>query len=258
MKELNLTVQKREGTGKGPNRRLRQAGDVPAIVYGPETAPIPVRVNYRVLYRLMHGIHLNTLINLDIEGDGGPARKVIIRELQKNPVSGDLIHIDFHSVAMDRPITVTVPVRTIGIPVGVKTFGGIVEHIQRDITISCLPAHIPEEVTLDISELNVGESLHVSNLVLENVTILDESTRTLVTVVAPTVVKSAAEEAAAAAAEGEGVEGEAVEGEAAEGEAAEGEEKAEGKDKKDKTEGKDKKEKKEGGEEREKGKKKKE
>lgn len=239
MKELNLTVQKREGTGKGPNRRLRQAGDVPAIVYGPETTPISVKVNYRMLYRLMHGTPLNTLINLDIEGEGGPARKVIIRELQKNPVSGDLVHIDFHSVAMDRPITITIPVRTVGIPLGVKTFGGIVEHIQRDITISCLPAHIPEEVTLDISELNVGESLHVSNLILENVTILDEATRTLVTVVAPTVVKSAAEEAAAEgeAVEGEAAEGEAAEGEAAEGEAAEGEEKAKGKDKKDKKEG---------------------
>jgi large subunit ribosomal protein L25 len=250
MKELNLTVQKREGTGKGPNRRLRQNGDVPAIVYGPETQPIAVRVNFRTLYRLMHGTPLNTLINLDIEGEGGPARKVIIRELQKDPVSGDLVHIDFHSVAMDKPITVTVPVNLVGLPLGVKTFGGIVEHIQRDVTISCLPAHIPEEVTLDISELNIGESLHVSNLKIENATILDEGTRTLVTVVAPTVVKSAAEEAAAAA------EGEAAEGEAAEGEAgAEGEAKAEGEDK---AEGKDKKDKKEGGEEKEKGKKKKE
>jgi large subunit ribosomal protein L25 len=248
MKELNLTVQKREGTGKGPNRRLRQGGDVPAIIYGPEIEPVAIKVNYRMLYRLLHGVPLNTLINLDIEGENGPARKVIIRELQKDPVSGELVHIDFHNVAMDKPITVTVPVNTVGIPVGVKTFGGIVEHIQRDVTISCLPAHIPEEITLDISELNIGESLHVSNLKIENVTILDEATRTLVTVVAPTVVKSAAEEAAAAAAEGEAAEGEAAEGEAAEeGEAkAEGEEKAEGKEKK------------EGGEEKEKGKKKKE
>lgn len=252
MKELNLTVQKREGTGKGPNRRLRQSGEVPAIVYGPETQPIAVRVNYRMLYRLMHGTPLNTLINLDIEGEDGPARKVIIRELQKDPVSGDLVHIDFHNVAMDKPITVTVPVNTVGIPVGVKTFGGIVEHIQRDVTISCLPAHIPEEILLDISELNVGESLHVSNLKIENATILDEASRTLVTVVAPTVVKSAAEEAAAAA-EGEAVEGEAAEGEAAEGEAAEGEAAAESEEK---GEGKDKKKKKEGGEDKEKGKKK--
>jgi large subunit ribosomal protein L25 len=256
MKELNLTAQKREETGKGPNRRLRQNGDVPAIVYGPETEPIAIRVNYRILYRLLHGVPLNTLINLDIEGEDGPARKVIIRELQKDPVSGDLVHIDFHNVAMDKPITVTIPVNLVGIPIGVKTFGGIVEHIQRDVTISCLPAHIPEDVTLDISELSVGESMHVSDLKMENVTIIDEATRTLVTVVAPTVVKSAAEEAAATA-EGEAAEGEAVEGEAAEGEAAaEGEEKAEGKDKKEKGEGKDKKEKKEGGEE--KGKKKKE
>ncbi len=222
MKEMNLTVEKREGTGKGPNRQLRQGGDVPAIVYGPGTEPIPVKINYQKLFRLMHGVPLNTLINLTIEGLEGPARKVIIRELQKDPVSGSLVHIDFHNIAMDKPITLTIPVHTVGTPIGVKTFGGIVEHIQRDIEISCLPAHIPEEAMIDISELNVGESRHVSDLVIENVTILSDPKQTLVTVVAPTVIKSAAEEAAEAGVEAP-----------AEGEEAEGEAKAEGEEKKE-------------------------
>ena len=196
MKELNLTVEKRDGTGKGPNRRLRHAGDVPAIVYGPDTQPIPVKVNYLTIYRLMHGVSMSTIINLDIQGSDTPARKVIIRDLQKDPVSGELVHIDFHHIAMDRPITLTVPIRVEGIPLGVKTFGGIVEHIQRDVEISCLPADIPDELVLDISSLNIGESKHVSDLQATNVTILTDPKRTLVTLVPPTIVKSAAEEAA--------------------------------------------------------------
>ena len=218
MKEVNLTVGRRDGTGRGTGRRLRQAGEVPGIVYGPETKPIPVKVVYQKLYRVMHGIPLNTIINLDIEGESGVSRKVLIREIQKDPVTGSLLHLDFHHIPLDKPIALTVPIKTVGIPIGVKNFGGIVEHIRREIDISCLPTDIPGEIEVDISELNIGASLHVSDLKLENVTVLTNPTRTLVTVVAPTVVKSEAEAAAEAVAEGEAAEGE--EGE--EGEVAEG------------------------------------
>jgi large subunit ribosomal protein L25 len=226
MKELNLTVEKRDGTGKGPNRRLRRDGEIPAVVYGPDTAPIPVKVNYQNLYRLMHNVPMNTIINLAITGDDGPARKVLIRELQKNPVTGSLVHLDFHHIPMDKPIALTVPVTAIGTPIGVKTFGGIVQHVRREIDISCLPSDIPDRVEIDISELNIGDSVHVSDIKLDNVTILTNPSRTVVSIVAPTVIKSAA-------AEGEEAEGEkAAEGEEApEGEAKAGEEKKEGGDK---------------------------
>ena len=227
MKEFSLTVEKRDGTGKGANRQLRLAGDIPAIVYGPETEPIPVKINYQTIYTLMHGKPLNTIINLDIDGVEGPARKVIIRELQKNPVSGELLHVDFHNIAMDKPITLTIPIKTVGIPEGVKTFGGIVQHIRRDIDISCLPTNIPEAVEVNIEALNVGDSIHVSDLELEGVDILTSSERTLITVVAPTIIKEPVaeieEEEGEEAAEGEAKEGEANEGEAKEGEAKEGE-----------------------------------
>jgi large subunit ribosomal protein L25 len=252
MKELNLTVEKRDETGKGPNRRIRRAGDVPAIVYGPETEPIPVQINYQHLYRMMHGVPLTTIINLDIKGLDAPSRKVIIRELQKDPVTGRLVHIDFHHIPMDKPISVTVPIKTVGIPLGVKSFGGIVEHITRDIEISCLPSDIPDEIEIDISNLSIGESLHVSDLAVQKVTVLSHPGTTLITVVAPTVVKSAAEtaaeEAAAAPPEGE----EAAEGEAEEEEGGEkkaGEKKAGEKKAGEKKTG-DKKEK-EGGDEKE-------
>jgi len=229
MKELNLTVEKRDGTGKGINRRLRRDGDIPAVVYGPDTAPIPVKVNYRNLYRLMHDVPMNTIINLDINGDDQPARKVLIRELQKDPVTGSLIHLDFHHIPMDKPITLTVPITAVGIPIGVKTFGGIVQYARREIDISCLPANIPDKIEVDISELNVGDSVHVSDLTVGDVTILTNAARTLITVVAPTVIKATAAEEAAAAAEAaegeEGAEGEAKEGEAKEGDAKEGEKK---------------------------------
>jgi len=219
MKELNFTVEKRDGTGKGSNRQLRAAGEIPAVVYGPEIDPIPVKVDYRKLYRAMHGIPLSTIINLEINGVEGPARKVLIRELQKDPITGSLMHIDFHNIAMDKPIALTIPIRTTGMPIGVKNFGGIVEHIRREIEISCLPTNIPGDIEIDISELNVGESIHVSDIVLENVDVLTSPSRTLVTVVAPTVIKTTE------AAEGEEAEGEAAEGETEAKEGEEGEEK---------------------------------
>jgi large subunit ribosomal protein L25 len=221
MKEFSLNVERRDGIGKGDARRLRKSGDIPAIVYGPETDPIPVKVEYRTLYRLMHGVPLNTIIDLHIEGDGD-TRKVLIRNLQKDPVSGDLLHLDFHHIPLDKPITLTIPIKTVGIPVGVKDFGGIVEHIRREVDISCLPTDIPGEIEIDISELGIGESVHVSDLTVEKATILTDPRRTLVTVVAPTVIKAAAEVAEEEAEE-------AAEGEEAEeaAEAEEGEEKKE-------------------------------
>lgn len=232
MKEVNLTVEKRGETGKGPNRRTRMDGDIPAVVYGPDIDPISIKINYRKLYKLMHGTPLSTIINLDIEGDDSPARKVLIRELQKNPVSGELLHIDFHNISMDRPITITIPIIVTGIPIGVKDFGGIVQHVRRDIEISCLPAKIPADIEIDISELGVGDSIHVSDLDLKDVELLTDLEQTVVTVVAPTVIK----EEVAAEEEVEGEEGEGEEGaegaEAKEGEAKEGEAKPEGDDKK--------------------------
>lgn len=233
MKELNLTVEKRSETGKGVNRRLRQTGDIPAVVYGPETDPIPVKVNYQKLYRTMHGASMSTIINLEIEGDDVPARKVLIRDIQKDPITGSLVHLDFHHIPMDKPITLTIPVRTVGIPLGVKTFGGIVQYIRREIEISCLPTNIPDDIEIDISELNIGESIHVSDIDLPEVDIITDSARTLITVAAPTVIKTAAEEAEGEAAEGEeGAEGE-EKAEGGEGK-AEGEAKSEGDKKKDK------------------------
>ncbi|MFH1700525.1 MAG: 50S ribosomal protein L25 [Candidatus Zixiibacteriota bacterium] len=222
MKELNLKVSKRENTGKGFNRRLRDEGIVPAVVYGPDAEPVPVQVDYRELYRLMHGQPMSTIINLDIEGIDEPDRKVLIRELQKDPVSGKLVHLDFHNISMDKLITITVAVYTVGVPEGVKNFGGVVQTILREIEVSCLPTAIPDNIEIDISHLNIGDSIHVSDLKLENVDILTDAVRTIVTISAPTVIKEVE------AAEEEAVEGE----EGAEGEGKEGEEK-EGEDKKD-------------------------
>jgi large subunit ribosomal protein L25 len=192
MKEISLTVQKRDAIGKGSSHRLRGGGEVPAIVYGPEMDPIPVQVNYQKLYRMMHGIPMNTIINLDIEGTDLPTRKVLIRELQKDPVTGNLLHIDFHQIPLDKPITLTVPVKLIGAPVGVSTFGGILQTVRRSIDISCLPTDIPDQVEVDISELNVGDSVHVSDIQLDKVDILTNPARTIAVVVAPTVIKEAA------------------------------------------------------------------
>lgn len=225
MKELSLNVVKRDATGKGANRRLREQGFIPAVVYGPETKPILVQINYRDLYKAMHGVSLSAIIDLTIEGTGEPTRKVLIRELQKDPVSGDLVHLDFHHIAMDKPITVTIPIHTEGIPDGVKNFGGIVQMVRRELEISCLPANIPDQVVIDISHLGIGGSVHVSEITLENIEIVTDPGQTIVTVVAPTIIKEAVAEAEAVPTEG------AVEGEAekAEGEGEEKEGPEEGK-----------------------------
>jgi large subunit ribosomal protein L25 len=200
MEIRELTIEKREATGKGPARRLRRAGRVPAILYGGPT-PVKVSVNPHDIYRLIHGHEggtqlLQVVFNTGDDKTATDKRMAIIRDLQYDPVSEDVIHVDLQEVAMDKPLQVAVPLRHVGEARGVKDVGGILEMILREVQVSCLPSAIPEVITADVSDLGIHDVLTVRDLVVpEGVRILTDPGQAVATVAPP-----AAEEVTAAAA----------------------------------------------------------
>ena len=216
MKEISLTADLRTESGKGSARRTRRDGKIPGIIYGPEVDPLSIAVDEKVFRNAMKLSTTSSIFNLDVDGK---ENKVVVRDLQRDPITSKVIHIDFHAISMNKPINISIPVKFIGIPRGVKTDGGIMTVPMRELEISCLPVNIPDALEIDVSELGIGDSIHVSDLSIENVEIVAEARRTIVVISSPTVIK-----AETTAAEGEeGEEGVAAEGEVAEGEAAEGE-----------------------------------
>src|SRR5262245_52802338 len=147
-----LTIEARESTGKGPARRLRRAGRVPAILYG-GSAPVNVSIDPRDVYRLIHGHEGGTQLLQVTFGTSADKRMAIIRDMQFDPVSEDLIHVDLQEVAMDKPIQVSVPLRHVGEAKGVKETQGILEMILREVQVFCLPAAIPEYLAADVTNL---------------------------------------------------------------------------------------------------------
>jgi large subunit ribosomal protein L25 len=196
---------------------MRKLGRVPANVYGLELPPFHVAVSARrVTEVLMLGTGQNTILTLSMSG-ADETRDVMIRELQRDPVSNGLVHVDFIRVDVTKAMQVGVPIRLLGTPEGVKTDGGVLDFVHREVLVSCLPANIPEHLNLDVSGLHLNQHISVADLAPpEGVEILDDSD----TIVAVVAVSRA--EVAAADEEAE----EAEEAEAAE--AAEGEQPAEG------------------------------
>jgi large subunit ribosomal protein L25 len=210
MKQISLTASARQDTGKGAARRVRAKGMIPGIVYGPAITPINISVTEADLRTAMRaqsgGI---SIFDLDVEG---LKQKVLLRDVQRDPVTSHVVHIDFHAISMDKPISISVPINFIGTPIGLKE-GGIQQVTMRELDISCLPTNIPEHVEVDVSNLAIGDSIHVRDMQIPNVEILVEGRRTVVVISSPTVVKSAAEEAAEVAAAEEAAAAVAAEGE---------------------------------------------
>jgi large subunit ribosomal protein L25 len=194
---------------------LRREGKIPAILYGPKTEPIKLSIDRLDLDPIFKsGAVAQKLLKLEIEGVEGTSN-VMIKEVQKHPVSRNLLHLDFYEVTMDHKIKVMVPVVTTGKSLGVE-MGGMLQIIRRELEVFCLPDQIPENITVDITDLDIGDSLHVEDLSLEeNIEIPAEVNFTILTVLAQK-------------AEEEEEEGEEEEGLAEEGaEGAEGAEAAE-------------------------------
>jgi large subunit ribosomal protein L25 len=165
--DATLDAKKRDGRGKNEARRLRVGGQIPAVVYGARKegqAPegVPVAVDPKELLRILHSESgANTLISLKL--DGGASR-VMVRDYQLDPITHQLLHADFYQLAMDKAITVAVPVVIKGEPVGVKQQGGLLDFVTREIQVQCLPTDIPEHIDVDVSELALHQSIRVKDI----------------------------------------------------------------------------------------------
>jgi large subunit ribosomal protein L25 len=222
MRQANLSVQLRDGAGKGFSRRLRQAGIVPAILYGRKAPPVNLSLNPKKLQQLFHeGASSNTLFYLDIEGEKQQRERIVLlKEVQRDPVTTHWVHVDFLEIALDEPVKINIPIHFEGKAKGI-TDGGIVEPHRRELLVSCLPKAIPDFIAIDISHLGINDSLHVSDVKAPaGVKIIDSPTLTLVTVVPP--AKEEVPVAAALPAEGVPVEGAAAPAEGAAAPAAGG------------------------------------
>ena len=198
-----LKGARRSAVGKGVARKLRQSGSIPAVYYGRGEEPIVLTVGLKELEEvIVKAEGSNVIVDLKVDGDGVGDRKALIREIQRDPVGGHILHLDLQHISLTERITVEVPIVLTGIPIGVKDGGGILEHLLRDVEVECLPTDIPSRLEIDVSALNIGDSLHVSDLRADKVTILTEGERPIAAVVPPTVleeVKPAEGEGAAVA-----------------------------------------------------------
>ena len=200
--EATLHVEKRETRGKNEARRLRAAGKIPAVVYGTEkNKATAIAVDPRMLLRILHSDSgVNTLIGLE-GADLGKGGKVLVKEYQLDPIDHKLLHADFYAIAMDKLLTVTVPVRIKGEPKGVKQQGGIVDFVSREIEVESLPADIPQHIDIDISELMLHQGVRVRDLPKDGKwQATSDPDLMIVHVVAPKAEEVATPEATAAAA----------------------------------------------------------
>jgi len=180
---------RRNGIGKGAARKLRREGLVPAVVYGGEEVA-PLAVDRRELMNILAGGRAETsILGLVISGEG-KQRQVMIKEVQLDPVRREPLHVDLYEVSMDRVIRVSVPITLVGEAVGVRRDGGILHHLSRELEIECLPGRIPEEVTVDISSLEMGHVMHVGDLQLgEGIRVLTHPEEPVASVARPVVEK---------------------------------------------------------------------
>ena len=183
---LDIKANIRKTTGKGSARVLRRDGWIPAILYGAGKDPVMLSVEKLEFEAITRNQSTaNVLLNLSIKNGKTTKQTVMIKEMQVHPVSLDYLHLDFYEVAMDQKIRVDVPVVTVGQSVGVE-LGGILQIVRREIEVLCLPLNIPESFEVEITNLDVGDSLHVSDLPLgDGVEIVPDANLTVVTVVMP-------------------------------------------------------------------------
>ncbi|HLA79810.1 MAG TPA: 50S ribosomal protein L25 [Vicinamibacteria bacterium] len=199
MPEIVVAASSRTETGKNCNRRLRAQGLIPGVLYGAGKPPASLSVSPKEIVSILRsGAGENTLFDLEL---AGARRKVILKEFQVEPLKDRLLHADFFEVALDKPIQVDVHVELHGVPVGVKTQGGLLDFVTRELEIECLPLDIPQKVVVDVSGLELGRHLRVSDLVVgDKVKVLTGPEVVVAHVVAPKAEVSATAEAEAEAA----------------------------------------------------------
>ena len=222
MADIVVSAKNRTETGKNVNRRLRVEGLIPGVLYGSSKKPVAVSVSPKEIGSILKSkTGENTLFDLELDGS---RRTVILKEFQLEPIKGSLLHADFYEVALDKRLQVNVHVELVGVPVGVKVQGGIVDWVTRELEIESLPRDIPEKITVDISNLEIGKHVRVADITVpDKVKILTELDIVIAHVVAPRAEEVAVVAEAAPVAEGAVAEPEVIKkGKAvAEGETAE-------------------------------------
>lgn len=227
MKSVPLTVFARTAVRRSAVKKLRASSRVPAVIYGRQRAAQNLELKLEELEEIVHhSASENILVDLTVEGDQVPKRLALVQEVQHHPLRGDILHVDFHEVAEDERVVITVPVETTGEAVGVKA-GGILEVILFKLKVRALPKDLPEVILLDVSHLEIGRAIHIGDIAPPpNVEILGEKAISVVAVAAP-VTEEEEKAAEAAAAESGAIEPEVLkekkDEEAGEGAAAKGE-----------------------------------
>ena len=209
-----LPAQKREGAGKGVARKLRAVGRLPAVLYGREFDPVHLSLDAKEAEQLFRSISVdNTIVELTVEGEKKPY-ETLIREIQVHPLRLTLSHVDFMRIQAGVTVDVNVPVHLVGIPEGVKNSGGVLEQIIHDLPVRCIPSKIPRSIDIDVTHLDLNESLHIFDVQFEEgVEVTIAQKRTVCSVAIPKVIEEPEEEEELL--EGEEVEGEVLEDAAA-------------------------------------------
>jgi large subunit ribosomal protein L25 len=187
-KQVKLKAEPRTNVGRSAVRKLKARGIIPAVIYGAKDKPQPLQLAARDINAMMsHAAGENVLVELEIAGEKS-SRTALVQEVQHAPVGGDIRHVDFHAISMDDTIQAEVPLEPVGTANGVKNFGGLLEQSLRVLTLECLPRDLPDRITVDISQLNIGDSIHVRDIQLPSgVTAKVPADLTAFSVLAPVV-----------------------------------------------------------------------
>ena len=185
MQQVRLEAQKREASGKGAARGMRRAGNLPGVLYGRKNEVIPIQIDARGFQDFLHNYGENAFINLEIADHG--TENVMVKEIQRDPVSNQLLHTDLLRISMDEPITSPVPITLVGSAPGIRE-GGILEFPHRQLTLHCLPTLLPEEIEVDINGLDIDNRVSVEDISLpEGIEVLDDLNTRIVAVVPPRI-----------------------------------------------------------------------
>ena len=189
-----LMAKRRHETGKGAARRLRAAGQIPAVLYGKDQEPISLTLDAREALQLFHSISVeNTIVNVQIDDDK-EALETLVREIQMHPYRPDLVHVDFYCIERGVALEVDIPANYVGTPQGVRD-GGILEVILHELRVKCIPSKIPDTIDIEVSALDIGDSIHASEISMdEGVELLTDPGQTVCLVSAPRVEEEEVEE----------------------------------------------------------------
>ena len=191
MADFTLSARTRETRGKGAARKLRREDQLPAVFYGPGSSAVMLSVDHPQLRKIIKKASSEQIIlELQITSDSGVAKKnVMLKEVQIDSIKDTYLHADFYEISMDKEITVNVRVHLVNTPIGVTQSGGILQHVKRELSISCLPNNLVDALELDVSGLDIGDSLHVRDIeVPAGIRLLDEDHLTVAVVAAPSVM----------------------------------------------------------------------